>query len=209
MNNNIKKYLALKVIADFRNAQTIEEDLCRQLNTFEYIDYIRTEVKPEDACWIQEQLAKAEGAVFEFAINLTWQLLPNTNIETALINHWVEGRKSINIVYALLNIEGLDIKFHKEIFEEIKTNWDFYVSQETLYAGGADMSLDVARKRLAQGNLKPSKEWIYWFTAACSNDGNKVQEFLKSIDPSHPDLSTEMNDFRKEVKEFLFVNISS
>jgi hypothetical protein len=207
MTDTLKKYLAERVIEDFRSAKNPSEQVCHDLNFFEYIDFIREQLQKEDVPWIVNRLKNSQGQTLELCINITKPLLPDSDVEEALRSLWLRGHRTLNIVYGLLNIRDLEVMYHREVFEFVKRDWETFISWEMQYDGGPSNALSVARKRLTPGNMPLPKAWIYWCTAAGSDNKVEKKKFFESLEPTHPELSSELNEFRRQVKNFLITKI--
>jgi len=205
MNDIQKKWISEKLVEDFRAGRIPPEEVCNELNKFEFTDFIRSQLRVQDVRWLIEKIINSEGNVLELCVNITWPLLPNQEIEHALRSLWERGHRTINIIYGILNIENLDISFHRQVFEYVRQNWNSFISAELQY--DADLALHVAQKRLTGRNTPLTKSWIYWCNVAGSNNREAKKKFFESLETNHPQLSLEMNLFRREVKDFLITKI--
>jgi len=147
MNDMLKSWMSEKLVEDFRAGRILPEEVCNELNKFEFTDSIRSQLRVQDVNWLVEKLNHSVGNVRELCINITWPLLPNQKLEHVLLSLWNNRHRSINIIYGILNIKDLNLSYHRQVFEYVKNNWNDFISAELQY--DADLALHVAQQRLA------------------------------------------------------------
>lgn len=213
MDAAVNKYLAQKIIEDFRSDNIPVEDLCQAVNKDPYIDPIRHELNQHDVAWLILHLSRStDNAVFKLCLNLSLPLLihkSSRQLREILLSLMKNGLQSHMLVYGVMNIEDLPVESHEQLFDCIVADRVYYATEEITYCGGSDKVLSLAETRLKDPHIPITKNWIYWFTASLAENKNAAIEFLTRIRPEHPQLDSAMNSLRKRIHSYLLENMLS
>jgi hypothetical protein len=209
MDESIKKYIAQKAIADFKN-DSIEPTLLKILSKGEYSKYFREYITTEDKELLYGKLFDSDPNVRIFTGIIIRPIINLYRIDD-LFNYW---NKCINpvekdyFVYDLADYKNLTEEHHRKLFNYVKNNLEYFTKSKRDYLK-ADLALVDLKKKIKGTVIHPiTKKWIYWVNILSYLDvitGKELVTFLNEIDTSKVNSVSEV--FYLEVKDFIFNKI--
>jgi len=179
-------------------AGRIPDELLQDINLMARVDQLRKLVEPADAGWIVTLLDSEVAARRKLAMDLSKTLINDPLVSAKLKEMWSRERDEHvvqSLLFALLNMEGLEQQIRSEMFTWIREHWQFFIDSAEKWYGGSDQVLDCLRQRTSDESFINAKHWIYMCCAHASNQREEAREFVSK-------LSSDSSEFTEEVRRF-------
>lgn len=197
---NDQNLSATQVIEKHRAGLEFDDETYRNTNNTANVQKLRAEIDVRDTEWITKMLAAESPAQRKFALDMTKILANDAAIKQGLQKMWqseTEQETIQSLIFALLNIEELSEKTHREVFGWIKVHLAEFKTSVAKWYGGEDKVLRVIRQREKDPSFIRKKKWIYLCCALAAGEGQKqeAREFILALPGNGNNLTEQVRQF--------------
>ena len=186
-SDTISSYLATHVIQDIRDGQLLSDGLAVDLDSAPYVRPLRNVVKESDIDILLAMAKTQSESCGLLAITMLKNFVNESKVEKALREMWQNEsrfRTKVGVTFRLVDIEGLELAMHEELYAFIKQNLRPFVEWLTKWAGGPNHVYPHCESRLNDPTFTESKNWLYLCRLLGSSDKAKVAALLKRYEAS-------------------------
>lgn len=195
MEKVITDYLFEKIKSDFKSNNVLSDELCKTIDKYPIIDYLRERVIKEDVSWLMEVAKNNMGKKGDVAISLLKKHINEPLVKDFLYKEWemteVFDRK-YSIMWRILDFEDLELNMHEKIYEYLKNNKEVFITEKAEWFGGYDNVLNVCQKRLSDKKFPKTKNWVYLFSLIASPDKEGVKKIIKKYSDSKDEFTSKV-----------------
>lgn len=175
MDNELHKYLALKITEDIRKGIFLSTSLIEEISRIKITDMIRNQLYENDIDILRKYLGSEEINLKLFAIDLLQRFIDNESVQKEMLSLWEQTQKyeiKAVVMFRLLDNPDLNDEMHNSFYDFIEQNWNRWINDRIkIFADGDTKNiLYVMKSRLSDKRFPLSKAWIYLLISTASPD---------------------------------------
>jgi len=204
MDRVIAEYIGKKILDDIRSGTQIQPEIYKKIVTTSVVDHMRENISQQDMIIITALCESKDETSQHLGLALISKFKDYPNVRILLEKLWGSpnlyfySRQALQA--RLLDYPDLDTEIHQKLLLFTLENWDKWISEIVMWAGGPEVVLNYCEERLNNKKTPTSKRWLYVCCAASSSDAIGRRDLIESYsDDADPFMQKVVTEVRKRI----------